>query len=86
MIAAVRTCAAGSGLVLVISRGSELILVCPCICLRSSVRGNADKKLSELTPPPRSQKMIMIFVKGESDSTSPCKTVLTGLKVPHAPV
>ncbi len=27
---------------LIISRGNELILVCPCICLRSSVLGNAD--------------------------------------------
>ncbi len=34
-----------------ISRGSELILVCPCICLRTSVLGNADR-LSQTPPPP----------------------------------
>ncbi len=37
---------------LVISRGSELILVYRCISLRVSVLGNTDKKLSELPPPP----------------------------------
>ncbi len=37
----------------VISRGSELILVCPCIFLRASVLGNAD--IVRVTPPPAPQ-------------------------------
>ena len=41
---------------IIISRGSELILVCPCICLRMSCPGQCEHCLS--CPPPGSKKIF----------------------------
>ncbi len=66
----------------IISRGSELRLVCPCISVRASVLGNVDKELSELPPTP-AYRIFITWTMSNLDIV-PVRVILTlSVLAPH---